>query len=400
MSIKKFLYFLLFLFFAKPNFDTIPLAARMGDAVCILLLGSIYLIVSYKKLPDMKSLTLPFACLLFSYFTSIVFCLFNFSSYIVADINEVFRVPLFMILPIFIGKYLVQGDEYAFNKFCNFFVLLYVYNLAVIIFQFSNIFGKLTFILYAQRGLTAARVTGVSLFMAECAWIVYTTTALIVVYRYKTRRKKIAGMILSSPSLLTLSKTVYLSYIVLLLFFSYNKKGKASLKSIMPNILLLLVIGSVLLYLLKDNLQFIVSILEGFSSNSKSVSARQGQIIRLFDSLSNNEAGYLFGVSPILSYLGVRVETSFFNIFAKIGIFGTITYYCCINLLLFVKQKGPGYIVLLKRIIMGIGISLSLVSVTGGSIEGVKGMFFYFLVIGVLLSYNTNTKNHEYSICR
>jgi hypothetical protein len=180
--------------------------------------------------------------------------------------------------------------------------------------------------------------------------------------------------------------------------FSYNKQGGFYGKKLLFNIIILLIIAGIGLYFLSNNLQFTASILEGFSGKSTSVTNRQRQIEHLLSRLNENCLGYVFGVDPILSKLGVRVETSFFNIFSKVGIPGTVAYYCCINLLMFVKQRGPFYIVFLKRLVMWIGISLSLVSVTGASIEGVKGMFFFFLVMGVLLSYNIN--KYEYSLRR
>jgi hypothetical protein len=339
----------------------------------------------------MKNKILPFAVLSFSYFASIIFCLFNFSELILSDLNEIFRVPFFMILPVFIGRYLVKGDDDSFDIFCRFFVFLYIYNLLIIIFQFFNFFNGMAYTLYSQEGIGAgaSRVTGVSLFIQECAWLLYIIAAVIVVYRYKKGKRQISGILLSVPSLLTLSKTVYISYILSLLPFSFNKKARITFKSVFPAIILLLLVGIFLFYLLKDNLQFIASIVDGFSNRSSSVSNRQNQIINLYNNLNDNKLGYIFGVMPILSRSGYRVEISFFNIFAKVGVIGLISYYCCVNILIFVKQKGPFYIILLKRIIMWIGISLSIASVTGGNIEGVKGMFFYFLVIGVILSYNT-----------
>jgi hypothetical protein len=350
------------------------------------------MLISNKILPNLPNIhkkLLPFIFLFVSYCLSVIFCLIISDKFFLSDINELFRVPLFMILPIFIGIYLVQGNDEFFDEFARFFVVLYIYNFIVILFQFFDISNGLFYTLYSQKGLNEGsnRASGVSLFIQECAWIVYITTAMIVVYKYKYK-KHLSGILLSAPSLLTLSKTVYLSFILLVFPFSVNKKAKFSFLKFILVIILIVIVGSIFYYILIDLPQFKGSIIDGFSSNSKSVSNRQGQITNLINDLNDNTIGYIFGVKPILSYLGVRVEASFFNIFAKIGILGTIAYYCCINILLFIKQKGPRYIVLLKNIMIGIGISLSLVSVTGASVEGVKGMFFYYLIIGVILSYN------------
>jgi hypothetical protein len=218
----------------------------------------------------MKEKILPFALLMFSYFTSILFCLFNFSQFVFADINEVFRVPLFMILPLFIGKYLVQGDEHLFATFCRFFMMLYVWNLLVSVCQFFDIFNGIAYTMYSQQGFGkgAFRVTGVTLFIQEYAWIMYIGTAVILAYNLKCQRKTLSGLVLSSPSFLTLSKTVYLSFIFMLFPFSYNRQGRFYGKRLLFNIIILLIIAGIGLYFLSSNLQFTASILEGFSKKA------------------------------------------------------------------------------------------------------------------------------------
>jgi hypothetical protein len=389
-TVESLIYFLLLIFFVKPNFNTLGFVTRIGDAVCVGLLLFFYIYISYQKIFKLKSKIISFVFLLSSYCISMIYCVFSFSRYFFADINEIFRVPLFMILPLCIGKYLVNGDDRRFDMFCQFFIVLYFYNIIINIFQFFNVFHGIFYILYSQIGLGfgAFRTTGVALFMQENAWLIYITAAMMIVHRYKKNKKNISGIILSAPVLLTLSKTVYLSYIILTIPFSFNKKAKIAFGKLIATSLLLVFVGILCFYLLKENLQFMASIVNGFSDKSTSISNRQGQILTLFNDLKLNPFGYIFGINPILSQIGVRVEASFFNIFSKIGIIGTISYYCCINMLLFVRQYGPKFIVLLRNIIVWVGISLSLVSVTGGSIEGVKGMFFYFLIIGVILSYN------------
>lgn len=384
------------IFLLRPNLNHVSHSlTRITDAS---ILGLIILIITYYKkigiCRDFMYISIPYnVWLVFLLLTISLPLSFNASNYL--DLFEVMRYPLFIMLPFLIGyKYIDSSNRRIF-----FFTVL-IFSILVMFLQFSGVASNLFIKLYSQANLNQGRATGIALFIQECAWIILVCCAVLSDY-YTGMKRKMIVYIVPSAIILTASKTAILMYLFFIFFaqISLFRKDLLKIRFWLFFFLAVFLMICLVIYLAENFLQFRVSLYDSVIAaingdfSDKSFSQRIHTFDRLLGDIELQPLSVLYGTDPLFLYRTLRYEMSFFNISAKIGLVGffclCMVYSYPVLLTIKTRYVSPSTILL-----SCVFLSIVLASVTGASMEGIKGSFIYFLALGSLYTNNKELKRY------
>jgi hypothetical protein len=266
--------------------------------------------------------------------------------------------------------------------------------------QFSGVASNLFIKLYSQANLNQGRATGIALFIQECAWIILVCCAVLSDY-YTGMKRKMIVYIVPSAIILTASKTAILMYLFFIFFaqISLFRKDLLKIRFWLFFFLAVFLMICLVIYLAENFLQFRVSLYDSVIAaingdfSDKSFSQRIHTFDRLLGDIELQPLSVLYGTDPLFLYRTLRYEMSFFNISAKIGLVGffclCMVYSYPVLLTIKTRYVSPSTILL-----SCVFLSIVLASVTGASMEGIKGSFIYFLALGSLYTNNKELKRY------
>lgn len=388
---SSFCFFLLVLFLLKPNFNSIsPVITRGGDLFFIIL----FLLVLFQNASEIKfPLFLSFfnVSILFVLSLSFIF-IFIFepnSIYNSKDLFEVFRVPFFITLPFLLG-YNVLYEDFLNKKLPMGLLVLILTFVIVMVFQVA--LGADNFLIkaYSQAGLSNGRATGTTLFIQEAGWILILLSSALL-YFNPDRKYVITGVAMLF-CLLTASKSVLLIAISYIFIFYVCEKGFRILK--LNSILFFFVVSVGLYffinYLADSNEQFKISVYDSFVDalsgdlEDRSYSARLLSLDLAYSYIIDKPYLLLTGFMPLTTHDTIRFEMSLFSIFAKYGLLGLFLFFYVFLFPLLRKEKNmSSSLIIFRNSLLATAISVLLMSFTGATIEGVKGSFLFFSLVGV-----------------
>ncbi|MCA0950243.1 hypothetical protein [Shewanella chilikensis] len=390
----NFVTLLSLIFILRPNLNHVSHSlTRISDAA---ILGFIVIVVIFHKrlniCRDFMYLSIPYNFWLFLVLLTISLPLSSNASNFL-DLFEVMRYPLFIMLPFLIGyKYINCNNRKIFFK------TVLIFSILLMFLQFSGLANNLFIKLYSQANLNQGRATGVALFIQECAWIILVCCAVLSDY-YVGAKRKIIVYIVPGVVLLTASKTAILMYIFFVFFaqISLFRKDLLTIRFWMFSVLALFLMACLIVYLAENFLQFRVSLYDSVIAaingdySDKSFSQRIHTFDRLLSDIELQPLSVFYGTDPLFLYRTLRYEMSFFNISAKIGLVGFLCICIVYSYPMFLAIKNK-FISPSTILLTCVFLSIVIASVTGASMEGIKGSFIYFLALGSLYTYNREQK--------